>query len=329
MSEKNGIILELIGCIKAAEPNGALYRPSNLTGFSGNKIIGALQRFPTVYSNLENVCYLEVGVFQGLTLLSVASACKMMPCYGIDNFAYFDPENKNLSTIQKKTSEFRLTNVGIINRDYEDALEKLDEDIGGKKVAVYFIGGPHDYRSQLMCLELALPYLHDNAIVLVDDCNYRHVRQANRDFLVTHPEWKLLFEAYTTCHPVNMNPEDQKEARQGWWNGVNVLVRDPLGELLTMYPPTERSRQVFENEHFIHATKIAEIAPEAILLVQAFYSLSIVQTVRSFLKLPVLFFRNGKMFKERFNLTNTHSEGLQGSHYNKYRTEVTTDVIEG
>ena len=162
--------------------------------------------------------------------------------------------------------------------------------------------------SQLMCLELALPYLHDNAIMLVDDCNYRHVRQANRDFLVTHPEWKLLFEACTTCHPVNMNPEDQEEARQGWWNGVNVLVRDPLGELLTMYPPTERSRQVFENEHFIHATKIAS---EAILLVRAFYSLNIVKTVRSFLKLPVLFFRNGKMFKERFNLTNTHSEGFQ------------------
>lgn len=329
MNEKNSFISDLIECIKAAERNGVLNRPSNLTGFSGNKIIGALQRFPAVYSNQEKVCYLEVGVFQGLTLLSVASACKTLSCYGIDNFAYFDPENKNLNTIQKKTSEFGLTNVDIINRDYEDALENLDEDIGGNKVAVYFIDGPHDYRSQLMCLELALPYLHDRAIVLVDDSNYRHVRQANRDFLVTHPEWKLLFEAYTTCHPQNMNSEDEKEARKGWWNGVNVLVRDPIGELPTMYPPTERSRQVFENEHIIHAAKIAEIAPEAILLVQAFYRLNIVKTIRSFLRLFVLFFRNRKMFKGRYKHANTHSEGLQGSHYNQHNTKVTTDVIEG
>jgi hypothetical protein len=35
------------------------------------------------------------------------------------------------------------------------------------------------------------------------------------------------FEAYTRCHPENMDTPHTAQARNGWWNGVNVLVRDP------------------------------------------------------------------------------------------------------
>lgn len=244
-----------------------------LTGFSGEKVIGLLQRFSTVFSDVENACYLEVGVFQGLTLLSVASSCPSINCYGIDNFAQFDQEKKNYSIIIKRKKELGVKNARLINQDYENALSHLHKYIGDQKVGVYFVDGPHDYRSQLMCLELILPYLHEKALIIIDDCNYLHIRQANHDFLVTHPEYKLLFETYTRCHPNHMTPEENQEVRKGWWNGINVLVRDINNELDPLSPMTERDRTVFVNEHSVHAHFLADLVPTTLNTIYDLYNL--------------------------------------------------------
>ncbi len=168
-----------------------------LDGFSGEKLVGLMQRLPGLFAHDENACYLEVGVFQGLTLLSIAAANPNFKCYGIDNFAFFDPDGQNKGIIEKRIAKLNLSNAFLIEKDYEDALESLSIELGQTKIGVYFIDGPHDYRSQLMCLELALPYLTDHAVIVIDDSNYKHVRQANRDFLKIHPSYKLIFEAYT------------------------------------------------------------------------------------------------------------------------------------
>lgn len=244
-----------------------------LTGFSGEKVIGLLQRFSTVFSDVENACYLEVGVFQGLTLLSVANACPSISCYGIDNFAQFDKDKKNYSIILKRKKELGVKNARLINQDYENALSHLHKYIRDQKVGVYFVDGPHDYRSQLMCLELILPYLHEKALIIIDDCNYLHIRQANYDFLVTHPEYKLLFETYTRCHPNHMTPEENQEVRKGWWNGINVLVRDINNELDPLLPMTERDRTVFVNEHSVHAHFLADLVPATLNTIYDLYNL--------------------------------------------------------
>lgn len=264
---------QLTNAIAESESYGFLKEPDKdiLNGLSGEKIIGSLQRLTALLVNEPNVCYLEVGVFQGLTLLSTAFACPEIKCYGIDNFAQFDPQKENYSLIKDRQNKLGITNAEIINQDYEDALMKLSEYIGNSKVGVYFVDGPHDYRSQLMCLELTLPYLHSNAVILVDDCNYLHVRQANRDFLITHPEYKLLFESYTSCHPNHMLPDDNGEVRKGWWNGINVLVRDINNELQPIFPPTERSRELFENEHKIHPHFLAKLAPDTLNFLYSMY----------------------------------------------------------
>ena len=228
-----------------------------LDGYSGEKLIGALQRLSALWAGDPTACYLEIGVYQGLTLLSVAGAVPGMPCFGIDNFAFFDPDGRNLDIVHARRETLGLDNAILVNEDYEDAFERLDDHLGSRRIAVLFIDGPHDYRSQLMCLQLALPYLHRSASIVVDDSNYRHVRQANRDFLVTHPEFKLLFDAYTRCHPANMPAREREEASRGWWNGVNVIVHDPEDVVPRNFPPTERSRELFENEHLLHASPVA------------------------------------------------------------------------
>lgn len=305
--------------------------PQILTGLSGEKILASLQRLVTLFSQEQDVCYLEVGVFQGLTLLSTALSCPEIKCYGIDNFAQFDPKKENYSIIQERQNKLSIQNIELINEDYEDALEKLPKYIGKSKVGVYFVDGPHDYRSQLMCLELILPYLHPNAVILVDDCNYLHVRQANRDFLITHPEYKLLFESYTNCHPNHMSHDENIKVRKGWWNGVNILIRDSNNELQSMFPPTDRNREIFENEHKIQPHFLAKLAPETLHLIYGIYesymkdskSVQIESKVKNFLpKLDRLSKDYAKQGYTLYRHMNTFSQYLP-TRYNGYQTKHT------
>ena len=242
-----------LGQLISESEKGVLKQIDGLTGYSGEMLVGALQRIAQYQEHLNQGAYLEVGVFQGLTLLSVAGALSKSRAFGVDNFAQFDEDGRNRRLINERINLNRLRNVLLIECDYEDALEALGNHIGDTKIGLYFVDGPHDYRSQLMCLLLATPFLSESAVIVVDDCNYPWVRLANRDFLIGNPSFKLIFEAYTECHPGNMPEEKVTLARKGWWNGVNLIAYDPAGILESMYPPTSRSRQLYENEHLVLA----------------------------------------------------------------------------
>jgi hypothetical protein len=49
------------------------------------------------------------------------------------------------------------------------------------------------------------------------DTSAQHVQQANYDFLSTKPDYKLILDAYTECHPLNIKEGSEKSARAGWW----------------------------------------------------------------------------------------------------------------
>lgn len=315
------MLVEVISIIREIESSktSVIHTENSLTGYSGTKIIATLQALTRLFSTLNDSCYLEIGVFQGLTLLSVASACRSIPCYGVDNFAYFDPDNKNFNIVKQRMQQLSVKNAHILNQDYEDVLAELENHIGTQKVGVYFVDGPHDYRSQLMCLELALPQLHDRAVIVVDDCNYNHVRQANRDFLTVHPEFKLIFEAYTPCHPKNMSPQLEREAREGWWNGVNIIVRDTHNQLKRMYPPTNRSRELYENEHTTHASSVAEHLPRAIPLLQGIDNFSPLKIAQGFAHLYSSLKKSKAHRKYLFKNMNTYSESLPSSNLNGFK----------
>ena len=176
--------------------------------------------------------------------------------------------------------------------------------------------GPHDYRSQLICLQLARRYLSESAAIIVDDCNYPHVRLANRDFLVANPEYKLLFEAYTDRHPLNMSGEDWQQARRGWWNGINVTVRDLDAVLSPMYPPTERDRTLHVNEHAVHSLKRGRLAPVAIGPVSSMIDLRLVAAARHTARLLRRSRRQPAGSTGRYAAMNTFSEGLQRQRAN-------------
>jgi hypothetical protein len=116
-----------------------------------------------------------------------------------------------------------LRNLDIATFDFEKFLATM-RGIYARKVVIYFYDASHNYRSQMLALQHASKYIALGGIIVVDDCNYPHVRQATADMLAVFPEFKLLFEAYTGTHPATRQGADQDEILRTWWDGVNVII---------------------------------------------------------------------------------------------------------
>jgi hypothetical protein len=307
---------KILSAIRETEMNGlnSDHRSAGLSGLAGLKTVGVLQRLAQLMSADETACYLEVGVFQGLTLVSTSLDAPELPCYGIDNFRILDPEKENLKIVEDRMDKFKTANAKLINMDFEGALETLEEHIGERKVGLYLVDGPHDYRSQLVCLLLAKRHLHDRAIIVIDDANYPEVRMATRDFLLSHPQFKMIFEAYSPGHPANLDPADLKHWEDGWLNGVNILVHDPDGLFPDMRPPIVEDRTLYFNEWLAHRLRFAELAPEAVALAGAICTGSDEEELRA-----TVVERYGQMkeaLKDRYVDRNVYSEGLTTGRYN-------------
>ncbi|MET0497660.1 MAG: class I SAM-dependent methyltransferase [Steroidobacteraceae bacterium] len=304
---------KLIDAIKEAELRGRVAEVAGLEGLSGDKLVGSLQRFAMAAAD---TAYVEIGVYRGLTLVSVGVAAPGTAVFGIDNFSQFDLDGKNRSVVEKMIAANGLRNVNLINADYEQAFAEIDRHTQGRRIGTYFVDGPHDYRSQLMCLELARPHLADFAVIVIDDSNYQHVRQANRDFLVLHPQFKLLYEAYTRCHPNNMSAEEVAAARRGWWNGVNILVHDPMNVLDSSLPPVDPSRALFLNDHIVHASRMARCSDVAMETVSQLYEFHPLRTLRGVLQMFRWRKQRLKTDLPAYASANTLSEGLTSGRLN-------------
>jgi hypothetical protein len=64
---------KILNFVHEADNSGLMLEALDLTGFSGEKVIGVLQRLAKFQITSGAGSYLEIGVFQGLTLISVAN----------------------------------------------------------------------------------------------------------------------------------------------------------------------------------------------------------------------------------------------------------------
>lgn len=286
----------------------SLFIDPGLAGFSGKKIMALLQNLVCCLDPQKEV-YLEVGVFRGLSLMSVSKVFEGNT-YGIDNFSQFDPDKKNYNLIKEHCSRLGIGNANLINCDLEIALKNLSDYTGDKKIGLYFIDGPHDYRSQFLCLLLARPFLSENAVIIIDDSNYRHVRQANDDFLSVYPSYKLAVEKYTIAHPQNMSPEEKAEVKEGWWNGINVLVHDNNNNWPLKQISTTGNRMLYYNDQYIHSARYADCAPEAIKVANALRPFRLLKLIARLINLYKYVKKSDPLFKGKFRYLNTYTDEL-------------------
>ena len=285
-----------------------------LTGYSGEKLITALQLFCKELEGSSNV-YLEIGVFQGLTLLSNALHNKNISCFGIDNFSLFNEDGNNKKIVEERASKLNINNIKLIDMDFEAALDNLDKYLGGKKVGVFFIDGAHDYRSQLVSLLKIKEYLSDNCVIIIDDANYAHVRQATKDFLSSEKSFKMICEAYTKAHPANLSLNEKKIAIDVWWNGVNILVKDNNNYLSNISPDIEMEYrdQHFYNHDFMR-TKYTEIISKIFNITLEYIQSKDIKILK---KAKTLINEHDKKYFSRFKDHNTYSQNLTNFRVNK------------
>jgi len=313
---------EIFDLIEETEREGLLLdqRAAGLAGLSGAKTVGLLQRLARRFEGTEDCCYLEIGVFQGLTLVSAASAAPELPCFGIDNFATLDPLSENRGIVEDRISRFGTENAHLIDSDFETALLQLDRHIGPRRVGVYLVDGPHDYRSQLICLLFARPFLHHNAVIVIDDANYPDVRWATNDFLTTFPEFKLAFDGYSTGHPANLDSATKALAEEGWLNGIHVIIRDPDDELDTMLAPTSPAeRNLYLTDWLTHRLRYAELGPEALVLADNVLSGAPAQEGAARAALREAFEAKRTLFEGRYADRNVYSAALPSARPNRKR----------
>lgn len=280
-----------------------------IVGFSGKKLFNTLVGLT---QNLkENAIYLEIGVYKGKTLLTNAATNPQVRCIGIDNFSLFNESKTNKDIVLKKIEELNLKNVELLDMDYEEALDNLDKFLKkDEKVGVFFIDGPHDYRSQLIPLLKIEKFLSNKSLIIIDDANYAHVRQATKDFLTINPSFKLLCEAYTETHIANLEEDKKQNVIDGWWNGVNIIVKDEQNYLDRNFPHIDKENRDFHflNHDFMRS-KYVEINHELISLITKlennnFDDNNTIDQIKSLIDI------HNKKFPDRYKHQNTYSDQL-------------------
>lgn len=160
--------------------------------------------------------YCEVGTYQGTTLIGALLDHPDGMAYAVDNFSEFDTDGTCFESLMQNLSQFGLEEqVYFCNQDFQQFWLELRELGSEDKIGVYFYDGAHDYRSTLLGLLLAKPFLSDRALILLDDANWGTVQQACWDFLSLTPEARIELELPT---PVARFPT--------FWNGIHVLSWD-------------------------------------------------------------------------------------------------------
>ena len=168
--------------------------------------------------------YLNIGVWNGFTLLAGMAENGDKTCIGVDDFSH---KNSPRHVFLKRFDRLR----GEGHEFYEADFREYFANTHKQPLGLYLFDGPHTYEDQLDGLTLAEPYFARGCVVLVDDTNWPQVREANLDFIKQSPfEYRMLLDVQTprTGHPT-------------FWNGVMLFERGKRKTASAAFPRPERA----------------------------------------------------------------------------------------
>jgi SAM-dependent methyltransferase len=183
-----------------------------IDGMSGRKYRLLINN---LIATLPNARYLEIGTWSGSTLCSAINRNSVRAA-AIDNWSEFGgPKAQFLQNLQRfKTPG---ADVSFIEKDFR----KVDFSSLGR-FNVYMFDGPHTAADQFDGINLVLPALEDEFILIVDDWNHTPTRQGTLK-AIHDLKLSLLhsFEIRTT-----MDGSHATLARQSsdWHNGYFIAV---------------------------------------------------------------------------------------------------------
>jgi hypothetical protein len=185
----------------------------DVPGMSSPKVCQFLNRLVAHLPPGER--YLEVGTWQGLTLLSAAYGNLDKVCIGCDKFRLWGRWT-GLGWAARRAFQANLQRLRR-HCGYVHLYEMSDHQLFARRlvqgpIGVYFYDGDHSRAGTRRGIADAAPLLSRRAVVLVDDWNISEVRQGARDGL-RDGRLAVLWQREL--------PGDH--TRAGWWNGLGAF----------------------------------------------------------------------------------------------------------
>jgi hypothetical protein len=150
--------------------------------------------------------FVNVGVWNGFTMLAAMAGNDEKACCGVDNFSEFGGPKE--AFLERFTSR-RSAAHRFFDMDYVDFFAAgLD-----RPLAVYLYDGEHGFENQYRGLMVADPFFAEDAVIVVDDTNLDRARDATLRFAEdSRHEWEVVYDQRTAGirHPT-------------LWNGLMVL----------------------------------------------------------------------------------------------------------
>lgn len=164
-----------------------------------NTIVGGLR---------PEAAYLNVGVWHGYSLIAGMLGNADKRIIGVDDFSAFGGPRDELAA---RFRRHRSRRHRFVEAHYQDYFARHHKGA----IGFYFYDADHAYEHQLAGLQLAEPFLTEDALILVDDTNMEAPRQATLDFMArSRNRYAVIWDVATAY---NRHPTA--------WNGVMLLRR--------------------------------------------------------------------------------------------------------
>jgi hypothetical protein len=207
MNTTQKLIQHVVGALANALENKSKITPDilNLEGMSGSKT----RHFYNNLVNTEDARYLEIGTFMGSTVCAAMyENDATVVC--VDNWSEFQGQ---LDVFLTNFNKFKgRNNAKFIEKDcFTLDLSTLP------KFNIYMYDGNHSDWSHYQALKYFLPCLDDSFIFVVDDWNWKGVREST---------YKAINDLKITVNyeKTIIIPDESYPDKSGWWNGIGIFV---------------------------------------------------------------------------------------------------------
>ena len=175
------------------------------------------------YAQLDpHEAYLEIGTWQGKSLIAAMRGNAPRPTFACDNFSEYDTsKGKPLALSAALTKNLRRYHLDHQVRFYNAPFQQIcTREYLPVPIGCYFYDAAHDEENQYQGITLVEPLLADHALVIIDDWRLAPDSQSyakagtERAIRESPNAWALLYDL-----PARSNGD-----RAMWWNGVAVFA---------------------------------------------------------------------------------------------------------
>ena len=131
---------------------------------------------------------IELGTSLGISSCYLAKGAPKSTIYSFEGC----PETIKIA--KENLNSLGITNVNIINGDFNNTLEKKLKEI--KRFDLAFIDGNHQEKYTIEYYELLLQYSKNNTIFIFDDINWSYGMQKAWKYIKKHPRTKVTIDLF-------------------------------------------------------------------------------------------------------------------------------------